>query len=131
MSSVPLVLLFLSSVTNMTVIDHSEADTTIVLRPFVNSTRVINNRIAKEVNQVEMEKGKNVEFGDVMKLMAGTRGRQAEQDDDPEAGILTAGQVIGLIDDVPTCQELVDTFMAEAEEVCAGMSNFMSAKSKL
>jgi nitronate monooxygenase len=102
-----------------------------VLRPFKNSTRVINNATAKAVNALEQEKGSAIEFGDVMELMAGTRGRQAEQDDDPEAGILTAGQVIGLIDDVPTCQELVDRFIAEAEEVCSGMSNFVAARSRL
>jgi len=112
-------------------INHDEKDTTMVLRPFKNSTRVINNETAKAVNALEQEKGKDLEFGDVMALMAGTRGRQAEVDDDPEAGILTAGQVIGLIDDVPTCQELVDRFVAEAEEVCSGMSNFVSARSRL
>lgn len=107
-------------------IDHGEKDTTIVLRPFVNSTRVINNRIAKAVNAVEKEKGASITFDDVLALMSGNRGRQAEEDDDPEEGILTAGQVIGLIDDVPTCQELVDRFMAEAGATLAGVNKFHS-----
>ena len=63
--------------------------------------------------------------------MTGARGRQAEQEDDPEAGILTAGQVIGLIDDVPTCKELVDRFMKEAEETCSGMNCFITTRSRL
>jgi len=111
-------------------VDHTEKDTTIVLRPFVNSTRVINNEIAQAVNRVEREKGADVKFEDLMALMAGTRGRQAEADDDPEAGILTAGQVIGLIDDIPTCKELVDRFMAEAEVTLASVNHF-TAKSRL
>jgi nitronate monooxygenase len=34
-----------------------------------------------------------------------------------EKGILSAGQSMGLVKDIPTCQELLDRIMAEAEEI--------------
>ena len=37
-------------------------------------------------------------------------------DGDPTAGVLAAGQVVGVIDDLPTCEELVDRVVAEAAE---------------
>ncbi|MFE3069627.1 NAD(P)H-dependent flavin oxidoreductase [Streptomyces sp. NPDC059247] len=35
----------------------------------------------------------------------------------PDLGVMAAGQVAGLIDDLPSCAELVDRIMAEADEV--------------
>jgi nitronate monooxygenase len=36
-------------------------------------------------------------------------------DGDMDAGVWSCGMVAGLINDIPTCQELIDTIMAEAE----------------
>jgi NAD(P)H-dependent flavin oxidoreductase YrpB (nitropropane dioxygenase family) len=32
----------------------------------------------------------------------------------PEAGVLASGQVVGLIDDLPSCEELIDRVVTEA-----------------
>lgn len=45
-------------------------------------------------------------YADIAPLMAGSRGRKAEEEGDPDGGIWSAGQGIGLIDDVPTCQQV-------------------------
>ncbi len=34
-----------------------------------------------------------------------------------DAGVLTAGQVMGLIHDIPTCQALIDNIMQDAEQI--------------
>jgi nitronate monooxygenase len=34
-----------------------------------------------------------------------------------DGGTIAAGQCIGLIRDIPTCRELLDRIMAEAEEI--------------
>jgi NAD(P)H-dependent flavin oxidoreductase YrpB (nitropropane dioxygenase family) len=34
----------------------------------------------------------------------------------PDLGLMSSGQVAGLIDDLPSCRELIETIMAEAEE---------------
>ncbi|NUR31247.1 MAG: nitronate monooxygenase [Catenulispora sp.] len=40
----------------------------------------------------------------------------------PAAGVLSAGQVVGLIDDLPSCGELVDRIIAEAVTAISGAS---------
>ena len=37
-----------------------------------------------------------------------------------DAGAWSCGMVAGLINDIPTCQELIDRIMAEAEEIIRG-----------
>jgi len=34
-----------------------------------------------------------------------------------DKGILAAGQTMGFVKDIPTCQELLDRIMAQAEEI--------------
>ena len=41
---------------------------------------VFKNAVAAEVEEIEKEKGVNIEFSDVMHLVMGDRGRQAERD---------------------------------------------------
>jgi nitronate monooxygenase len=55
-----------------------------------------------------------------MELVAGSRGRKVFEDGDPDAGIWTAGTVMGLIHDIPTCGELVSRMVTEAEEIITG-----------
>jgi hypothetical protein len=38
-------------------------------------------------------------------------------EDRPEAGVMATGQVAGLIDDLPSCAELIDRIMGEADAV--------------
>ena len=34
-----------------------------------------------------------------------------------ESGVLPSGQVVGVIDDLPTCKELIDRIVAEATKI--------------
>jgi nitronate monooxygenase len=43
--------------------------------------------------------------------------RKAYVDGDLDEGSLAFGQVCGLINDIPTCQELIDSIITEAEDV--------------
>jgi NAD(P)H-dependent flavin oxidoreductase YrpB (nitropropane dioxygenase family) len=70
--------------------------------PSGNTARVFGNKVAKEVHQIELEKGKDLDFSDIAHLVAGKRGREAEKNGDADGGIWTAGMVIGLVDDIPT-----------------------------
>ena len=70
-------------------------------------------------------------FADVMQLVAGTRGRQAEQDGDADGGIWSAGQVVGLIDDIPSVADLMEHFMREATETIRGRLGSMLGPSRL
>ncbi|MEO0981938.1 MAG: nitronate monooxygenase family protein [Pseudomonadota bacterium] len=96
-------------------VENDERDTKLIFRTLHNTARVMKNAVSTEV--VEIERAGGAKFEDVQHLVAGVRGRQAMADGDPDGGIWSAGQVQGLIDDIPTVKELVDRIMREAEEV--------------
>merc|ERR1712217_628415 len=97
------------------IIKSVETDTVLMFRQLHNTARVMRNTVSKQVEKLEKEKGMNLTFNDVASLVGGQRGRDAEKNGDPEAGIWTAGQVVGLIDDIPTCKELMQRIVTEAE----------------
>jgi NAD(P)H-dependent flavin oxidoreductase YrpB (nitropropane dioxygenase family) len=97
-------------------IQAQETDTVLMLRRLKNTSRVFKNKVARQVQQLESSEGEAFRFSDVAHLVNGQRGRQAEKEGDADGGIWTAGQVIGLIHSIPTCQELVNDMIREAEE---------------
>lgn len=108
-----------------------ERQTVLMFRTLHNTARVVRNKVSAEVEALEKEKGKDLQFSDVAHLVMGNRGRQAEQDGDPDGGIWTAGQTIGLIDDIPTCQELMNRIVTEAEETIRNRLASMIIPSRL
>ena len=97
-------------------VQATEEDTVLMFRALKNTTRVFANKVAKLVEQIEREKSLDLKFGDVAALVAGKRGREAEKRGDPDGGIWSAGQVVGLIDDYPTVAELMERMMRECQE---------------
>jgi NAD(P)H-dependent flavin oxidoreductase YrpB (nitropropane dioxygenase family) len=49
--------------------------------------------------------------------------RAAMVDGDPDLGVMASGQVAGLIDDLPSCAELIDRIVAEATAVLARLGD--------
>lgn len=111
------------------IVKADERSTTLVFRPFRNTSRIFKNSVAREVNK--REKNPNVKFEDVRELVAGARGRQVYTTGDPEFGVWTAGQVCGLINDIPTCKELVSRMVADAEDIITKRLSPIVQKSKL
>jgi nitronate monooxygenase len=105
------------------IVKADERSTALVFRPFRNTTRIFKNSVAIEVNKREENPG--VVFEDVRELVSGARGRQVYTTGDPEFGVWTAGQVVGLIDDIPTCQDLVTKIVNDAESVIKERLNKM------
>ena len=67
----------------------SEKDTVLLFRTLHNTARVFANEVAKKASSIEQAKGKDLSFEDIADLVSGKRGRQAEQDQDPDGGIWT------------------------------------------
>ena len=88
-----------------------ETDTTHIFRTLRNTARVFKNEVAKEVVSKEKQ---GATFEDIRHLVSGARGRSVYENGDPNAGIWTAGQTLGLIHDIPTCKELVERIESEA-----------------
>jgi len=97
------------------IVDAQETDTTLVLRRWKNTSRLFANKVA--LKAVEVEKTSTTgKFEEVAEYVSGKRGRQVFQNGDPDFGVWTAGQVIGLIHDIPTNEELLKRIEHEAVE---------------
>jgi NAD(P)H-dependent flavin oxidoreductase YrpB (nitropropane dioxygenase family) len=93
-------------------VQGSERDTALMFRTLKNTARVFRNAIAEEVVGMERRPG-GCTFDDIRPLVAGARGRAALQSGDVNGGVVSAGQCIGLIDDVPTCAVLIERMVAD------------------
>jgi NAD(P)H-dependent flavin oxidoreductase YrpB (nitropropane dioxygenase family) len=93
----------------------SERDTQLIFRKLRNTARILANAVAKEVAEIEGRSEGHV-FEDLRHLVSGERGRRALQSGEVDAGLVWAGQVVGLIDDVPTVAELIERIVRECEQ---------------
>ncbi|OLL22290.1 Nitronate monooxygenase [Neolecta irregularis DAH-3] len=109
-------------------VQATERDTTLMLRTFRNSSRMYKNSVVTEVVKIENRPG-GAKFEDVRELVAGSRGVNVFVTGDKEAGVWTAGQVLGLIDDIPSCEELLRRIEKEAEDIIGGMARMIPALS--
>lgn len=95
-----------------------ERSTNLIFRTLHNTARVARNSVSDEVVGIEAKGDASID--DVRHLVAGARGRIVFEDGDTEHGIWSAGMVLGLINDIPTVEELVTRIVAEAEELIKG-----------
>jgi len=97
------------------IVANDERATELIFRTLRNTSRVASNTVSREVVAIESKGGATID--DLRHLVAGQRGRGVYEFGDPDAGIWSAGQVQGLIHDIPTCAELVSRIVREAEAI--------------
>ena len=100
------------------IVRATELDTRLVMRSLRNTERVLNNAAVEEILRIEKEKGADLKIQDIIQQVAGVYPR-IMLEGDMEAGAWSCGMVAGLIRDIPTCRELVDRIMREADEIIA------------
>jgi len=98
------------------ILHASELDTRLVMRPLRNTERVLTNPAVERLIAKEKELGANIKFEDIIAEVAGVYPK-IMMDGDMDAGAWSCGMVVGLIHDIPTCKELIDGMMAEAEAI--------------
>jgi NADH:quinone reductase (non-electrogenic) len=96
-------------------VENDERGTNLIFRKFKNTARVGKNSVSDEV--VRISANPDAQFEDIKHLVAGAVGRELLQSGDLDKGIFWAGMVQGLIHDIPTCQELMDRIIGEAESI--------------
>ncbi|WP_428313338.1 NAD(P)H-dependent flavin oxidoreductase [Hydrocarboniphaga sp.] len=96
-------------------VDKNERDTNLIFRTLHNTGRVLKTEISDAVVAIENRAG-GCEFKDVQHLVAGAKGREALETGDASKGLIWAGQSVGLIDDIPSCAELIERMVAECRE---------------
>ena len=98
------------------IVAASELDTRLVMRPLRNTERVLRNAAVDRLLEKERELGASIKFEDIIEQVAGVYPKIMQQGA-MDAGVWSCGMVAGLIRDVPSCRELVDRIMAQAESI--------------
>jgi NAD(P)H-dependent flavin oxidoreductase YrpB (nitropropane dioxygenase family) len=98
------------------IVGASELDTRLVMRSLRNTERVLNNAGVQKVLDKEVEMGTAITFADIAPLVAGLYPR-VMQNGELDAGPWSCGMVAGLIHDVPTCKQLIERIMVEADQI--------------
>lgn len=96
------------------IVAASELDTRLVMRPLRNTERVLNNVAVERLLEKERDLGAELKFEDIMEEVAGVYPK-IMQTGKMDAGAWSCGMVAGLINDIPTCKELISRIMAEAD----------------
>lgn len=104
-------------------VDNDERGTNLIFRKFHNTGRVAKNSVSDQV--VEISLREDAVFQDIQPLVSGAKGRVALETGDLDAGLIWAGQVQGLIHDIPTCDALVKRIVSDAEAIISYRLNDM------
>ena len=96
-------------------IKATERDTRLIMRTLRNTERVLQNTAVDKV--LEIERLGDTKIEDIAPYVSGLIGKDMLEDGNMEKGVLSAGECMGLIHDIPTCRELMDRIMAQAEAV--------------
>ncbi|KAH1901828.1 hypothetical protein V6Z96_000543 [Aspergillus fumigatus] len=95
------------------IVASDENNTNLVMRRWKNTSRLFKNKVSEEALKIERE-SKTGEFAEIAPFVSGKRGREVFLNGDIDYGVWTAGQVIGLIHDIPTCADLLQRIEREA-----------------
>ena len=94
----------------------SELDTRLIMRALRNTERVLRNDNVDRLLEIEREKGRSLKIEDIHDQVAGIYPKVMIEGD-MSAGAWSCGMVAGLIRDIPTCKELIDRIIVEAERI--------------
>ena len=104
----------------------SELDTKLIMRPLRNTERVLANGAVDKILEKEKALGDDIQITDIMDEVAGVYPK-IMQEGTMDAGAWSCGMVAGLIHDIPTCSDLVERIVADAEEIIkARLSKFVA-----
>ena len=106
------------------IVEMNETDTSLIFRSFRNTARVLTNDVAIKVAEVESSGG---DFSEIHGLVSGKQQDSAYATGDVDSGMITVGMCGGLIKDIPSCDELVKTIVADAEDIIKTRLSDMTA----
>ncbi len=98
------------------ILKATELDMTLVMRPLRNTERVLKNAAVERVMAKEKELGSKITFADIAEEVVGVYPK-IMLEGQMDVGAWSCGLVAGLIHDIPSCQELIDRIMNEANGI--------------
>ncbi|MCU1724792.1 NAD(P)H-dependent flavin oxidoreductase [Pseudomonas sp. 5P_5.1_Bac1] len=96
-------------------VENDERATHLIFRRFHNTGRVARNSVSDEV--VRLSQAAEATFEDIRGYVSGAKGREALETGNLDAGLVWAGQIQGLIRDVPSCEELLERMIRDARDI--------------
>lgn len=87
-----------------------------IMKSINRPRRVFKNKASLEILEIEKAQpdGGYAAFGH---LVTGERNRIGYENADPQYAAFSSGPVLGLIHDIPTCKELLDRMVAQAQDI--------------
>ena len=85
----------------------------LIMRSINATHRVLSTTAAKKCAGIE---AKGAKLPEILNIVSGKNAKLMYDKGNLEAGILSCGQGVGLIHDIPTVQELFDKIIKQAEE---------------
>ncbi len=98
------------------IVQASELDTRLVMRGLKNTERVLTNSAVERMIEKETAMGDKLKFEDIMEEVVGVYPK-IMKDGEMDAGAWSCGMVAGLISDVPSCKDLVERIVNDAEDI--------------
>ena len=86
------------------------------MRSLTNTERVLNNSAVERLMEKEKALGENLTFADIVDEVAGVYPKIMPEGT-MEAGAWSCGMVAGLVNDIPTVEELINRIMSEANNI--------------
>jgi nitronate monooxygenase len=101
----------------------SETDTVYCMKSIMNPSRLAKNSVVEKV--VDLEK-KGATLEEMLPLIS-RQGPAVVDTGNMEDGLVSMGQSVGLVHDIPTCKELIDRIVEEAREVQERLGDIFGA----
>lgn len=98
------------------ILKAKDIDTRVTGRSTGHPVRVLRNAVTKKYLEMEQE---GAGFEELENLTVGGL-RRAVQEGDVKEGSVMSGQIAGMIHDLPTCREIVERMVQEAEQLLKG-----------
>jgi nitronate monooxygenase len=94
-------------------VQAKETDTSIVMRSIRNTHRMWRNKATEKIIELESQKAP---LEKILQVASGQNAEKMYKEGDLNAGMVSCGQGVGLVQDIPTIKDLLDRIMKEAEE---------------
>lgn len=94
------------------IVNANENQTVLCQKSIKNMVRVANNEAARKCLELE---AKGAALQELMPVISGKLGKAAYADGNVDGGMFAIGPAVGLIHEVESCKEIIDSIMAEAE----------------
>lgn len=98
----------------------NETDTILVERSIRNTARALKNKAAEKVLEMEA-KGATLE--ELLTVISGENYKKVFLGGELDTGVASCGQVVGLIRDLPSVKEVIETIIAEARVIGQRLSS--------